>query len=169
GQECCNKGFSVGGSGNVYKNFEITGVWGQALTGCPFNTTFQNLHIHHNGHYCHTGPGGDPYCPSHGFKHGMYLCGDTDQGTNFNITIDNCNIHDQDDGTGMQLYGGGITVQNTTIRNTHSQAIYALGQNQLIRNNLIVNGGYGYGALSDPDSVGAGIFMTATGTKVLDN
>lgn len=151
-------GLAVGGRGNIYRNFSITGAYGQAVSGVPENGTFANVEIHHNGQYDRPG---NPYYPYRGYHHGMYLGGTEDTGTNYNILIDGCYIHDQDDGHGLQLYVGGVTVRNSIIANNYGNGIDMLGSNSLAYNNIFVNNGQHDGAV--------GIFITGGGAKVYNN
>jgi hypothetical protein len=132
-------GLGVGGTGNVYRNFSITGAYGQAVSGLPKNSILCNLEIYNNGQYDRPG---NPYYPYRGYHHGMYLGGEHDMGTNNNILIDNVYVHDIPDGVGMQLYAGGVTVRNSRIANIAvSNGIYLLGQNSSVSNTSITNVG----------------------------
>jgi hypothetical protein len=132
-------GLSVGGTGNIYRNFSITGAYGQAVSGLPKNSIFCNIEIHHSGQYDRPG---NPYYPYRGYHHGMYLGGEKDMGTNNNILIENVYIHDIEDGVAMQLYAGGVTVRNSRIENIPaSNGIYLLGSQSRVVNTQITNVG----------------------------
>jgi hypothetical protein len=132
-------GLGVGGSGNIYRNFSITGAYGQAVSGLPKNGTFCNIEIYQNGQYDRPG---NPYYPYRGYHHGMYLGGEHDMGTNNNITLDNVYVHDQPDGSGLQLYAGGTTVRNSRIANIpYGNGIYLLGQDSSVSATSITNVG----------------------------
>jgi hypothetical protein len=132
-------GLGVGGTGNIYRNFSITGAYGQAVSGLPRNGTFCNMEIHHNGQYDRPG---NPYYPYRGYHHGMYLGGEGDMATNNNILIENVYVHDIPDGVGMQLYAGGVTVRNSRIENIPaSNGIYLLGSQSTVSGTQISNVG----------------------------
>ena len=167
-------GLSVGGHHNIYRNFEITQMYGQSVQGTVDNSQFINLHIHHNGQYDRPG---NPYYPWRGYHHGIYLNGS-------NLLIENCSIHDHADGNGIQLYASNSNIRRNTIQNNFNNGIIALGGNNHIDNNLFIRNGtthilmkgggnrafyntlYGYYATSDP--VG-GIYTTSPTDMIKNN
>jgi hypothetical protein len=132
-------GLGVGGTGNVYRNLSITGAYGQAVSGLPDHGTFCNIEIHHNGQYDRPG---NPYYPYRGYHHGMYLGGEGNMDGNYHILLDNVYVHDIPDGSGLQLYAGGVTVRNSRISNIpYGNGIYLLGSNSSVSNTSITGVG----------------------------
>jgi hypothetical protein len=132
-------GLGVGGTGNVYRNFSITRAYGQAVSGLPDHGTFCNIEIYNVGQYDRPG---NPYYPYRGYHHGMYLGGEGNMGGDYGIVLDGVYIHDVQDGSGIQLYAGGVRVRNSRIeRVPYGNGIYLLGQNSSVSNTSITNVG----------------------------
>jgi hypothetical protein len=72
----------------------------------------------------------------------MYLGGEGNMGGNYSIVLDNVYVHDIPDGTGLQLYAGGVTVRNSRIANIpYGNGIYLLGQHSSVSTTSITNVG----------------------------